>query len=187
MVTGWTVMQCSWPLLGPLQWIRYVNKQVTVKVGKDEEHRGWLLTVDPVSASLVLVSFREEGGASVHVVMGHAVEEVEVLQDADEDTIERLQTSFFPLRTCRLDLEELRRRRGGVRRWLERNRVPVEEEGDELRVAGVLTITAPYGPEDCCSSNQIILDRIQKLIQIQPHHPQTDPGSGPDSPPSSRI
>lgn len=43
-------MQCGWPLLGPLQWTRYVNKQVVVKAGKDEEHRGWLLTVDPVSA-----------------------------------------------------------------------------------------------------------------------------------------
>ncbi|XP_070841166.1 gem-associated protein 6 [Chaetodon trifascialis] len=167
-------MQSGWPLLGPLQWIRYVNKQVMVKAGK-EEHRGWLLTVDPVSASLVLVNFREEGGASVQVVMGHAVEEVQVLQEADEKTTERLQTSFLPARTARLDLEELRRRKEGVRRWLEKNRVPVSEEGDDLRVAGVLTITAPYRPEDCLSANQIILDRIQKLIQIQSHHPDNDP------------
>ncbi|XP_026179702.1 gem-associated protein 6 [Mastacembelus armatus] len=158
-------MQCGWPMLGPLQWIRYVNKQVTVKAGKDEVHRGWLLTVDPVSASLVLVDFKENGGASVHVVMGHAVEEVQILQEADEETADRLRTSFLPPRTCGLDPEELRRRRGSVQRWLEKNRVPVEEEGDELRVAGVLTIRAPYGPEDCSSSNQIILDRIQKLIQ----------------------
>ncbi|KAK9527517.1 hypothetical protein VZT92_014074 [Zoarces viviparus] len=173
-------MQCGWPLLGPLQWMRYVNKQVKVKAGKDEERRGWLLTVDPVSASLVLVNFgEEEGRASVQVVMGHAVEEVEVLQEADEETTERLRTSFLPPETRTLDPAELRRRRGGVRRWLEKNRFPVEEEGEELKVAGVLTITAPYGPEDCCSSNQIILDRIQKLIQnviqLQPDHPETDP------------
>ncbi|XP_036948929.1 gem-associated protein 6 [Acanthopagrus latus] len=159
------MMQCGWSLLGPLQWIRYVNKQVMVKAGNDEEHRGWLLTVDPVSASLVLVTFGEEGRASVQVVMGHAVEEVQVLQEADKETTRRLQTSFLPARTCGLDPEELRRRRAGVQRWLEKNRVPVEEEGDQLRVAGVLTLAAPYGPEDCCSSNQIILDRIQKLIQ----------------------
>ncbi|XP_029285885.1 gem-associated protein 6 [Cottoperca gobio] len=176
-------MQCDWPLLGPLKWIRYVNKQVKVKAGKDEERCGWLLTVDPVSASLVLVNFKEEGGASVQVVMGHAVEEVEVLREADDETTERLQTSFLPSKTRRLDPEELRKRRGGVRGWLEKNRIPVEEEGDELRVAGVLTITAPYGPEDCCSSNQIILDRIQKLIQsviqFQPDNPETDPESDP--------
>lgn len=136
-----------------------------------------LIWSDPVClpCSVVLVNFKEEGGASVQVVMGHAVEEVEVLQEADEETTKRLQTSFLPPRTHRLDLEELRRRRGGVRRWLEKNRFPVMEEGDELRVAGVLTITAPYRPEDCSSPNQIILDRIQKLIQIQPHHPDNDP------------
>nr|XP_046234150.1 gem-associated protein 6 [Scatophagus argus] len=158
-------MECGWPLLGPLQWIRYVNKQVMVKAGKDEAHSGWLHTVDPVSASLVLVSFRVEGAVSVQVVMGHAVEQVEVLQEADEETTERLQTVFFPQRMHGLDPEELRRRRGSIQRWLEKNRVPVKEDGEMLRVAGVLTITAPYGPEDCCSSNEIILGRIQKLIQ----------------------
>lgn len=114
----------------------------------------------------------------VQVVMGHAVEEVQVLQEADEEMTKHLQTSFLPSRICRQSLEELKRRRGSVRRWLERNRVPVVEEGDELRVAGVLTITAPYGPADCCSSNQIILDRIQKLIQsLSQSPPQSD---GPD-------
>lgn len=44
------VMQCGWPLLGPLQWIRYINKQLMVRAGTEAEHRGWLLTVDPVSA-----------------------------------------------------------------------------------------------------------------------------------------
>ncbi|CAJ1052775.1 gem-associated protein 6 [Xyrichtys novacula] len=168
-------MQCGWPLLGPLQWTRYVNKKVNVKAGKDEEHRGWLLTVDPVSASLVLVNFRGESGASVQVVMGHAVEEVQVLQEADEETMQRLQSSFLPTNTHRLDPKEQAAIRGRVRTWLEKNRVPVVEEGEELRVAGVLTITAPYRPEDCCSSNQIILDRIQKLIQNQPCLAGTDP------------
>ncbi|XP_068438490.1 gem-associated protein 6 [Clinocottus analis] len=172
-------MQCGWPLLGPLQWMRYVNKQVKVKAGKDEERRGWLLTVDPVSASLVLVDFGEEGRACVQVVMGHAVEDVEVLQEADDETTERLQTSFLPPETRSLDPAELSRRRGVLRKWLEKNRFPVEEDGDELKVAGVLTIAAPYGPDDCRSANQIILDRIQKLIQgriqLQPDHPETDP------------
>ncbi len=111
----------------------------------------------------------------MQVVMGHAVEEVEVLQQADKDTTERLQTSFLPLTTRKLDPEELGERRGVIRRWLEKNRIPVEEEGEVLRVAGVLTITAPYGPEDCCSNNQIILDRIQKLIQMKPQSDPADP------------
>lgn len=132
------------------------------------------LTASPFLCSVVLVNFREDGGAAVQVVMGHAVGEVKVLQEADQETTQRLQTYFLPPRTRGLDPEELSRRRSRVRRWLEQNRVPVEEERDELRVAGVLTITAPYGPEDCCSSNQIILDRIQKLIKTEPEQSRTD-------------
>lgn len=44
------MMQCGWPLMGPLRWLHYVNKEVKVRAGKGEEHRGWLLSVDPVSA-----------------------------------------------------------------------------------------------------------------------------------------
>ncbi|KAM4750663.1 gem-associated protein 6 [Anableps anableps] len=171
------MMQCGWLHSGPQLWLRCVHRQVKVKAGKQgEEHRGWLLTVDPVSHSVVLVNFREDG-ASVRVVLGHAVEHVEVLQEADPDMEERLQSFFLPPQTLSLDPEELRRRRSGVCGWLQKNRVPVEEDGNELRVAGVLTIRAPYRAEDCCSSNQIILDRIQKLIRVQPDPvPETDLG-----------
>uniref|UniRef100_A0A3P8TTR2 Gem-associated protein 6 n=1 Tax=Amphiprion percula TaxID=161767 RepID=A0A3P8TTR2_AMPPE len=173
------MMQCGWPLLGPLQWIRYTDKQVKVKAGKQEEHRGWMVTVDPVSASVVLVDF-SEAGASVRVVMGHAVEEVEVLQDADAETVQRLRSAFVLPKRPGLGPQELRTRKGDIRCWLEKNRVPVEEEVDKLKVAKVLTITAPYGPEDCCSSNQIILDRIQRLIRIKPGHPGPHPETDPD-------
>lgn len=120
--------------------------------------------VFPLS-SLVLVNFRKDGGATVHVVMGHAVEQVQIVQAADQETTKRLQACFLSPTVRRLSPEKLRRRRSNVRFWLLKNQVPVEEEGDTLRVAGVLTIAAPYRPQDCCSSNQIILDRIQKLIQ----------------------
>ncbi|XP_071400508.1 gem-associated protein 6 [Centroberyx affinis] len=163
------MMQSGWPLLGPLDWLHYVNKKVKVKARDEQLHRGWLLTVDPVSASVVLVSFGEAGGASVRVVMGHAVQEVEVLQEADRQTAERLRSVLLPPgRPARLDPEEARRRRDGVRRWLERNRVPVEQEGEALLVAGALRVEPPYGAADCRSSNEIILDRIQKLLEENP-------------------
>uniref|UniRef100_A0A667WWF4 Gem (nuclear organelle) associated protein 6 n=1 Tax=Myripristis murdjan TaxID=586833 RepID=A0A667WWF4_9TELE len=149
----------TWPLLGPLDWQHYVNKEVKVKAREQQQqHRGWLLTVDPVSASVVLLSFGEAGGASVRVVMGHA----------DERTAELLRSAFLPRRSRSFGPEELRRRRESARRWLERNRVPVQEDGEALRVAGVLTVEPPYGPEDCSGSNEIILSRVQRLLQGNP-------------------
>ncbi|KAM6940412.1 gem-associated protein 6 [Xenentodon cancila] len=172
-------MQRGWRHSGPLQWLRFVDAQVKVKVAAGEEHRGWLLSVDPVSASMVLVTF-QESGSSVRVVMGHAVEDVELLQAVDEEIAERLRTFFLSSAAPPLDPQELKTRREAVRKWLQDNLVPVEEEDDELRVAGVLTVLAPYRPEDCCSANQIILDRIQRLIRIRPDHPGPQPETNLD-------
>lgn len=131
--------------------------------------------------SLVLVDVRPKGGSSVQVVMGHAVEDVQILQEADKETAAYLQTLFKPSRTCStFHPEELRRRKQRIWTWLEKNHIPVVAEGDELRVAGVLTIRAPYRSEDCCSSNQIILDRIQRLMQNQPDHPGPDLDTEPE-------
>ncbi|XP_061737106.1 gem-associated protein 6 [Nerophis ophidion] len=158
-------MQGAWSHLGPLRWTPYVNKEVKVTAGKDEVFGGWLLTVDPVTASLVLVQLRSVGGASVQVVMGQAVQQVEVLQEADPGTARRLHSLFPPPGPGAMEPGERVRRRCRVRRWLEKNRIPVEEEGEELKVAGVLTIATPYGPDDCSGGNEIILDRIQKLLR----------------------
>ncbi|XP_034045187.1 gem-associated protein 6 [Thalassophryne amazonica] len=160
----------GWLLFGPLQWIRYVNKHVKVKAGRDEEHRGHVLTVDPVSASVVLVNFGEEGTVSVRVVMGHAVEEVEVLQQADMETTARLSAVLLLPDSSRFSVGELQRRKECVRRWLEKNRVPVENDygSEALKVGGTLTVMPPYGPDDCQGSNEIILSRVQKLLLMNP-------------------
>ncbi|RVE76684.1 hypothetical protein OJAV_G00011450 [Oryzias javanicus] len=156
----------GWRACGPRLWLSHVDKQVKVKTRR-QEHRGRLLSVDPVSASLVLVNL-VEGGATVCVVMGHAVEEVEVLQEAGGDSAPPLWTLFEPPPSCSLDSPQTRRRRAAVCCWLRKNRVPVEEAGEEVRVAGALTIVAPYRPEDCSSSNQVILDRVQRLLRTRP-------------------
>ncbi|XP_054881643.1 gem-associated protein 6-like [Poeciliopsis prolifica] len=186
-------MQCGWLHSGPRLWLRCVHRQVMVTAGKRrEEHRGWLLTVDPVSHSVALVSFGEDG-ASVRVVLGHAVQHVEVLEEPDPDTEERLRSLLPPPEAGGPDSDERRRRRSGVRRWLQQNRVPVEEDGNDLRVARVLTIRAPYRPDDCSSANQIILDRVQRLLRVQPDQVpdselvlETAPGPDGPVPPGTR-
>ncbi|XP_061684639.1 gem-associated protein 6 [Syngnathoides biaculeatus] len=155
-------MEDAWTHLGPLQWATFVDKELRVTAGTEaRQFEGWLLTVDPVSASMVLVTFSAAGGAGIQVVTGHAVRHVEALQEGDVATTRRLR-SLFPAPEAEGPDP---RRRAAVRRWLEENRVPVEERGDRLRVAGALTVVAPYGPDDCSGTNQIVLDRIQKLLE----------------------
>ncbi|MBN3306006.1 gem-associated protein 6 [Amia ocellicauda] len=160
-----------WQSRKPLEWQEYVNKEVTVTAAEKQQYQGWVFTVDPVSANLVLVNFKEDGKAMVAAVMGHTVEAVAVLREGDPELAERLRSVFMPVGSRVYSREELRERRDSLRAWLEKNRIPVTEEGPEgekLCVAGVLTVNPPYGPEDCSSSNEIILSRVQSLMDSKP-------------------
>lgn len=121
-----------------------------------------------VYCSVVLVSFLEHECPSVKVILGHAVTDVQILASGTEETERRMKSLFLPDTTQVLSKEELKSRRENLRLWLEKNRVPVTEDGDVLRVASVLTISAPYGTGDCSCANEIILARVQSLVESIP-------------------
>ena len=110
----------------------------------------------------------EKGTAVAVVVMGHAVEEVEVLQEGNEAISERMRDVFTPQGAQTLCMNELKHRKDSLRVWLEKNRIPVEEEGETLKIANVLTVSPPYGVENCSSPNEIILARVQSLVERNP-------------------
>uniref|UniRef100_A0A8C5I8S3 Gem-associated protein 6 Sm-like domain-containing protein n=1 Tax=Junco hyemalis TaxID=40217 RepID=A0A8C5I8S3_JUNHY len=43
----------DWQKKSPLDWQTYVNKLVKVVAAEKHEYEGWVLTVDPVSATLL--------------------------------------------------------------------------------------------------------------------------------------
>ncbi|NXI53996.1 GEMI6 protein, partial [Chloroceryle aenea] len=158
----------DWQRKSPLEWEIYVNKMVKVAVIEKHEYEGWVLTIDPVSASIVLATFLENEKVSISVVLGHAVQEVEILKEGDDEMKQRLSCIFAPEESKAYSPEELEKRKNDLKTWLETNHVPVTEQGESGRtlcVVGVLTIDPPYGPEECSSSNEIILSRVQGLIQ----------------------
>ncbi|NXT79842.1 GEMI6 protein, partial [Zapornia atra] len=158
----------DWQRKSPVDWEAYVNKLVKVAGIEKHEYEGWVLTVDPVSASIILATFLENEKVSISVVLGHAVQEVEILKEGDDEMKRRLSGIFAPEDSKPYSPEELERRKNDLKTWLETNHIPVTEQGESGRtlcVAGVLTIDPPYGPEDCSSSNEIILSRVQGLIQ----------------------
>ncbi|XP_067148945.1 gem-associated protein 6 isoform X1 [Apteryx mantelli] len=158
----------DWQRKSPLDWQTYVNKQVKVAAAEKHEYEGWVLTVDPVSANIVLASFPEKEKVVISVVLGHAIQEVEILKEGDDEMEKRLSRLFMPEESKAYSPEELEKRKSNLKTWLETNHIPVTEQGESGRtlcVAGVLTVDPPYSPEECSSSNEIILSRVQSLIQ----------------------
>ncbi|XP_060796858.1 gem-associated protein 6 isoform X2 [Neoarius graeffei] len=158
----------QWCNMLPQEWFKFVNQQVKVSTEEKQEYEGLVFTVDPVSASVVLVTFDENRSASVRVILGHAVRDVQLVREGDEDTERKMRSLFIPAASLEFSTEELEERKKDLRAWLEKNLIPVTDEGDILRVANVLTIGAPYGPEQCSSSNEIILARVQSLVESKP-------------------
>ncbi|XP_005390949.1 PREDICTED: gem-associated protein 6 isoform X2 [Chinchilla lanigera] len=157
----------EWTKKSPLEWEDYVYKEVRVLASEKKEYKGWLLTTDPVSANIVLVNFLEDGGLSVTGIMGHSVQTVEIVGE-DHRVREKLARLFTSGDCEAYSPEDLEKRKNSLKKWLEKNHIPIAEQGESQRtlcVAGVLTIDPPYCPENCSSSNEIILSRVQDLIQ----------------------
>ncbi|XP_003216146.1 gem-associated protein 6 isoform X2 [Anolis carolinensis] len=158
----------KWQKKTPLEWLDYVNKEVKVHAEERHEYKGWVLTVDPVSANILLANLSENGKMSILAILGHAVQDVEIVAEADDEMKEKLAHLFMPEKSPTYSHEELDQKKNSLKSWLEKNHIPVEEQGElqsTLCVAGVLTINPPYGPKDCNSSNEIILSRVQQLVE----------------------
>ncbi|XP_032881668.1 gem-associated protein 6 [Amblyraja radiata] len=161
----------EWKENKPLDWEKYLNKEVKVTADEKNTYQGWVFTVDPVSGSIVLVNFVAAGKVSVVTVMGHAIQAVELINEGETNTTEKLSSLFMPAPSRTYSSEELQHRKCRLKSWLEKNLIPVREQGEEshlLCVAGVLTVSPPYNAEDCNSSNEIILSRVQSLINCNP-------------------
>lgn len=69
-----------------------------------------------------------------------------------------------------VDADTLVGRRDALVRWFGVNRIPVTKTGSSISLANdVLTIEPPYLPENCFSSNEIILARVRTLIESMPN------------------
>ncbi|KAG9484162.1 gem-associated protein 6 [Eleutherodactylus coqui] len=159
----------SWTDKTPPEWHAYVNKEVTVIADEKNEYQGWVATIDPVSASVVLVNFEDDQKTSVRIVMGHAIQKVDILKESDDVTEQKLLNLFnLQESSSTHSKEDVKSKKLNLKSWLQQNNIPVTEEGESERtlcVAGVLTIDPPYGPENCNSTNEIILSRVQGLIR----------------------
>lgn len=154
---------------------QYVNRKANVLISDGTVKTGWIYTVDPVTGSIVLIQNSENGTHSschLNIICGHAVKQVELLEETlTEKEITTIESLLDGVKQSSYSQFELNTRKVELKEWLERNRIPVQEfgaEGEILSIMGVLYVDPPYNADCCRSNNEIILDRIQKLIGAKP-------------------
>lgn len=154
----------------PEEWMQYVYKKVSVVTEELEEIVGWVYTIDPVSESVVLVNFLDDS-KRLHLIMGHSVKCINVLSDDMQIHKAELDQLFRQQEVELLPEEDMRKKQAEVKAWLEKYRLPVELCGvneELLSVSEALIIEPPYRADNCRSSNEIILGRIQGLLKNMP-------------------
>ena len=154
----------------PDEWMQYVYKQVNVLVEDGSEYTGWIYTIDPVSESIVLMKFNGDK-TEMDIINGSSVNSISIIDGNSETYKAKLDAMFRPEETASLTEEELEKRKKRLNLWLIKNRLPVQLIGNNkeiLSISDALFIEPPYGADNCRSTNEIILGRIQGLIKNMP-------------------
>ena len=166
--------------LSPERLRYFVHRYVNIILCEGEELLGWVYTIDPVSHTIVIAKDRVESAAENHepdprrqspivFVMSKAVKELRVMETAKQEP-EWLK-NFAVKEEQHFTDDELRKRKANVIEWLHKNRVPILDESSEneaVNVLGGLVIEPPYDVDSCKGTNEIVLERIRKLIGSLP-------------------
>lgn len=156
----------NWEEKPVLELRNYVNHRVEVERTDKMKNIGWVYTIDPVTRTIVL--YEELGEkAKLTTVFSHAICNIDII----EKPCDRINEIFRCLDNEKKDDlsdEEMEKRRGDLKNWLEKNRLPVQESGETLKIANALDIFPPYTPESCQSNNEVILSRVRNIIKSLP-------------------
>lgn len=107
-----------------------------------------------------------DDGLKVDIIMGFNIKNIKITQSSNVPII---PDNLFKEGWAKFHSEEeVEKKKVQLKEWLLKNSIPIEESEKCLKLADVLTIEPPYGPEQCMSNNEIVRGKIQNLIETMP-------------------
>lgn len=126
-------------------------------------------TIDPVSESVILVEFGENGSTEVIIVSGYNVKNITVQDDKPSPSLVSAIDNLFRKEQIHYSSQELTARRESLCVWLAENRVPYTVRDDmSVEVLQTAVIAQPYEPGSVQCTNEVVLDKVMKLVQQMP-------------------
>ncbi len=113
----------------------------------------------------------DESKIQAHVIMNDEIENIHLLdtQACPEQIIYLFNKQLFQLNEQNEQKNEnLIEKRKNLISWLEKNRVPVNNnniDDDFINIMDTVYIHKPYNIENCESTNEIILNKILNLVK----------------------
>lgn len=162
----------SWTSLSSVSLQEFIDKKIIICLCDNSRKEGWVLAIDPVTYTVVLQEETDNlTSKKLTYILGHAI--TRVVQEENGGPCPA-KINFIELGNSKeYSEDEILKRKGDLIEWLTKNRIPVTESSEDnavLSVMGVLLVEPPYDPESCRCGNEIVLDRIQKLIRARKDH-----------------
>jgi hypothetical protein len=121
-----------------------------------------------------LVNFLNETPQEATVVMSDEIEsvtlELSTSLDSDKNKIKTELSGLFSHKvTHEHEASILTERRNDLVAWLEKNRLPVRlDPNNVINILDSVFVQAPYDLDSCQSTNEIILDKVRQLVKSLP-------------------
>ncbi|KAK7077979.1 hypothetical protein SK128_006095 [Halocaridina rubra] len=146
-----------------------VHGKVEIVTKDEQQHVGWVYTIDPVSESAILVSFQNDSEAEVTFVSGYNISSITVLEERLPPGLAKSIDGLFRKKQVYYSSKEITERRESLSVWLSDNRVPYSIKEDmSIEVLQSATIHPPYEPGSIQCTNEVVLDKVMKLVQQMP-------------------
>jgi gem associated protein 6 len=164
--------------LSPEKLQSLVHRFVHITLSEGEELHGWVYTIDPVSHTIVIAKDIDKNDSETQdisdlrpivFVMSKAVKALRVVETTRTEP--KWLETFAVKEQQNFTNDELHKRKANLVDWLNKNRVPILDDSAEsklVKVLGGLVIEPPYDVDSCKGTNEIVLNRIRKLISSMP-------------------
>lgn len=120
-----------------------------------------------LNCSVILLR-RVDDRISMDIVVGHAITDITRITVPGDAPSEPIPDEMLFVTGEQISEEEAESRKVQLKTWLCANHIPVVEDGNMLVMEDVIVIDSPYGLNQCLVSNDVIMERVHKLLKQMP-------------------
>ena len=102
---------------------------------------------------------------SIKLVIGSSIKCLKILKASPINSKNLIAENNSSANTSCIQRDDLKQLKESLKQWLIESHIPVNENiYGCLLVLNEVSISAPYRPENCSGTNQVMLWRVQKLV-----------------------
>lgn len=104
---------------------------------------------------------------NIKLVIGTSIKCIKILRKSNVSARSMCEENTGPAQSGNYQrIEELKNVKESLTRWLNESHIPVAENNQGfLLVLNEVVVAPPYKPENCSGANEVILWRVQKLLE----------------------